>query len=531
MVTGVFFALLLVIGLCLVGDYGVTNDEDAQRDIGLTSVRYVAELFAPAFVKTHPDLLNPSYVLSTFKDRDYGVAFEMPVAWADQALGFKSSREMLIFRHFCTFLVCVGGVAGLYCLAKRRFRSWPIGLVGALMLVLSPRLFGEMFYNSKDAVFLAAFAIATNTVVAFVKQPDWRRAGWSALACALAIDVRLMAVLLPAAATGLVGLRVAHGAYPWRRVAGRLAGYLGLLGVLVVLFWPYLWENPPHNFYLALHDMARFPRWNGTMLYAGELVPGSRLPWHYGSVWIGITTPILYLLGFLAGGFLILKQALRRGWRLFATDDEWQDLLFLGLALAPLVVVVALRSVLYDGWRQLYFVYGPLLLVSLRGLVALGSWRPRWWQVRWRQLSYAALGGTFLAMAGQIRAMHPLQNTYFNALAGRHVESRFEIDYWTGSYRKGLEWILAHDRRPHIRVAGRMGLAVGRNISILPEAARNRLKEVAEIPAADYFVSSYFADAVRAPAGMVDAVPAYTLRVGGQRVLVVYARLRPKLAE
>ncbi|RZL14199.1 MAG: hypothetical protein EOO62_06110, partial [Hymenobacter sp.] len=452
-VVGVFFALLLSVGLCLVGDYGVTNDEETQRNIGLTSVRYVAELFAPTFVKTHRDLQNPEFVLRTFNDRDYGVAFELPVAWADQVLGFKSSREVLLFRHLCTFLVCVGGVAGIYCLAKRRFRSWQLGLVGALMLVLSPRLFGEMFYNSKDAVFLAAFALATNTVVAFVKQPDWRRAGGSALACALAIDVRLMAVLLPAAATGLVLWRAAHGAYPGRRVVGRLAGYLGLLGALVVLFWPYLWENPPHNFYMALHDMARFPRWNGTMLYAGEVVRGNQLPWHYGAVWIGITTPILYLIGFSAGAFLMLKQALRRGWRLFATDAEWQDLLFLGLTLAPLLVVVVLRSVLYDGWRQLYFVYGPLLLVSLRGLVALSRWRPRRprWRVRVRQLGYAALGGTFLAMAGQIGAMHPLQNTYFNALAGRHVESRFEIDYWTGSYRQGLAWIVAHDRRPHLR--------------------------------------------------------------------------------
>jgi hypothetical protein len=37
--------------------------------------------------------------------------------------------------------------------------------------------------------------------------------------------------------------------------------------------------------------------------------------------------------------------------------------------------------VLYDGWRQLYFIYLVLLLV-LRGLVAAWRWRPPWSALR-----------------------------------------------------------------------------------------------------------------------------------------------------
>jgi hypothetical protein len=90
-------------------------------------------------------------------------------------------------------------VAALYQLARRRFGDWRLGLLGALLLVLSPRLFAEFFYNDKDVVFMAFFVIATNTSVAFVARPSWRRAAWHALACAFAIDARIMGVLLPIA--------------------------------------------------------------------------------------------------------------------------------------------------------------------------------------------------------------------------------------------------------------------------------------------------------------------------------------------
>ena len=51
--------------------------------------------------------------------------------------------------------------------------------------------------------------------------------------------------------------------------------------------------------------MSRFPH-NSEMLYLGKLIPDSLPPWHYVLVWIGVTTPILYLVGFLAGLIAIL---------------------------------------------------------------------------------------------------------------------------------------------------------------------------------------------------------------------------------
>jgi uncharacterized membrane protein len=489
LLVGIFFGGLLLLGLLLVRDYGISIDERQDRRTGMVSLRYVSEKVWPSFVANHADFANNRESLKDYMDRDYGVSFQLPVTWLEQVLDLESWQHAYWLRHLCTFLVSLGGVAALYQLARRRFGDWRLGLLGALLLVLSPRLFAEFFYNDKDVVFMAFFVIATNTSVAFVARPSWRRAAWHALACAFAIDARIMGVLLPIATLALVGLQAAHGAYSQRgpQTARQVGGYLLLLMGLVVLLWPYLWAAPLTNFGIAFKNMSHF-RWGGMVLYRGELVFADQLPWHYAPVWIGITTPLLYLAGFGVGAALILRQLVRRGWRLYATEAEWQDLFFLGLVLAPLLAVIGLHSVLYDGWRQVYFVYPALLLVALRGLVAVGRWQP--WAA-WRRLCYGVLVLVLLTTAGQMVLLHPLQNVYFNALAGKDIELHYEVDYWQLAYYPGLQWIMKHDNRPHIVVAAQWGPIIEADSWLLPSADRDRIEITADPAKADYYVCTH----------------------------------------
>ena len=519
---GLFFAGLLLLGLALVRDYGFSIDELQDRKTGMVSLKYVSQLVHPAFIEHHADFANYGEVLAEYPDRDYGVAYQLPVSWLEQILNLPGWREAYWLRHLCTFLVSLAGVGALYQLARRRFHDWRLGLLGATLLVLSPRLFAESFYNDKDLVFLALFAIATNTTVAFVRRPTWRGALGHALACALAIDARIMGVLLPVATLGLLGLQAAHGAYRGghRRLWAQVLAWAALLPVLVVALWPYLWAAPWSNFTQAFVNMSRF-RWDGIVLYRGELTSALHLPWHYAPTWIGITTPPLYLAGFGLGVVLIIRQLLRRGWRLYATAEEWQDLLFLSLAGAPVAAVICLHSVLYDGWRQLYFIYPALLLVALRGLVAVGRWWPTAgaWGRRWPRLGYGLLGLSLLGTAGQMAAMHPLQNTYFNALAGPNVETRYDVDYWLLSYNQGLRWILAHDDRPTIRVSAQQPPILEANRWLLSNADQSRLRVVDEPQQADYFLTTYRYHPQAYPEYPVEA---HALRADGRRVLSIF---------
>ena len=522
---------LLAVGLLLVRDYGMSYDAGQSRVIGLTSLRYVAERIKPDFL-TQPSQRTQFEAAKTplpeFVDRDYGVGYELPVTLLERGLGLTDTRAIYLLRHLCTFLVCWLGVLALYGLGRRRYDDWRLGLAAAGLLVLSPRLFGEFFYNDKDAVFMALSTVATLSTVRFVERPTAGRAAVHALACALALNVRLMAVLWPLATLALLAWRGAWGEYRGqpalapRRLAAALALYGLALPALTVALWPYLWAAPWTNFQQAFDNMQHF-RWNGTVLYRGEMVSSVHLPWHYAPTWLALTTPLPQLTLIGLGLSVVGRQLLRRGWRLYAAGSrEWQDLLFLGLGLGPLVAIIVFKSTLYDGWRQLYFVYPSLLLLGLRGLTAAWGWlreRPRW-QGR---LVGGALGLALLSAAGQLVWLHPFQSLYFNALAGPDVSRRYEQDYWGISYGAGLRWVLAHDERPQLRIYTEpyMWTPMQLNYELLPAELRTRIKLAGVPEDADYFLTTY-----RYHPGPYDQpAEASTVQAGRRRVLSIF-RLR-----
>jgi len=531
-----FFGCFFLLGLTITRDYGLQSDDELQRMTGEISLLYVFRQL-PTAVQQH---LLPAHAaalirqksnlqLHTYHDRDYGVAFELPAAVLEQLLRLNDTRQKFLLRHYLVFLVCFGGVVAFYKLTEQRFGSWRVGLLGALWLILSPRQFADSFYNSKDAVFMALFTMAATTAVYWLRRPTWRRALLHAVACAIAIDVRLMAVLVPAATIGLAALRVASDEYvAWRRTAASAGFYIAALLLLVIIGWPFLWEAPIPNFLAAWHAMSHF-RAYGELLYGGQLVSLRALPWHYVPRWITLTEPIEYLVLYLIGLIVIVASQLRKRSLVFVAQ-EWQDLLFLGLSIAPVIAVVSLHAVLYHGWRQLYFLHPMLLLVALRGLVALWQ-RPlapaRPWRI-WRPALALIVAASLGMTATQMVRLHPLQNVYFNALSPKPVEKYYETDYWLLSLRPALEWIAQHDARSHIRVsttfdrAGKgysfPGYMLLENWLILPPAIQNRLALVEYKTPADYvIILPHFHQ------GPVPYTrPVYRLQAGSAHLLSIY---------
>ena len=484
----VFFALIFVLGLGIYRDYGLSIDENQSRDNGMITLKYVGQMVAPAWIVNDHDFDKYNVPLAQYYDRDYGVAFETPVCLAERLLGYNDGGDKFLFRHLCTFLVCFGGLVAVFQLAKRRFRDWRLGLLAALWLLLSPRLFAEFFYNDKDAVFMALFAIGTNTGVRLLLRPTVSRAVWHAIICAITIDVRIMGVLLPMVTVAFLVWRAVRGEARWNRMAGLSGLYLLVLAGTVVALWPYLWLAPFDNFAAAFKKMSTF-RWGGVVLYFGNFVAATDLPWHYTLVWIGITTPLLYVATGLLGLGLAMKNLLQQRWRLWHNDDGMQDILFLALAVGPLVAVIALHSVLYDGWRQVYFVYPAFLLLGIRGWTAAAQWRPRWpW---WPRAVYTLTALSLLTTAAQMVHDHPLQNVYFNQLAGSNVGTQFELDYWGLGFRQDVEYIATHDDRPTVKIYAKSPSSADFNRLMLPQYQRDRLLFVENVDSADYFVTNY----------------------------------------
>ena len=525
-----FFGLLAVLGVALTRDYGMSWDEPADRLNAFVSAKYVALRLAPALVRHQPRLADIP-ALAHYHDADHGVLFMLPLVVLEALWPGADPAEWAYRRHLLGFLLFGAGVWAVYRLGAARLGSWRWGLVGAGLLVLSPRLFAEAFYNYKDVVFLSLFALAVLTLTRLLRRPTAGRALVHALACAAAIDVRSMGVLLPLLTLVFGALEMGYRPVRRRGLVGALALYGLAVPGLVVLGWPYLWENPVGNFAAALRSFGHFAK-SLDVFYLGQFVPIQALPWHYAPVWLLITTPLPYVVLFGAGLMVVGRAGLRAGPRRWLQrTSARRDLLLLAWFFGPLLGVMLLHSALYDGWRHLYFVYPAFVLLAVQGGRAVwqawqqgehgaGRWQPRA-VAAGLLLVGLALGTT--RVVWRMVAEHPFQYAYFSGLPGPVIEQNFERDYWGLSVRQGLEWVLAHDPGTQLTVAmdERTALTLLINWKMLPLAARARLRIVPPAQAA-YYLSIYRWHPGPYPASM--GRPVHTIRVGGVAILTVLQR-------
>jgi hypothetical protein len=496
-----FFVVLLGVGLTIYSSYGMSWDETTQLGLGITNFRYI--------FKGDPALLS-------MRDRWYGPLFEVFLVVV-QSRG--NDAQVFLSRHLLNFLTFYAGCVGFYFLCKRFSRSGWMALVGSACLVLSPRVFANAFYNSKDIPFLVLYVYSLFSLVWFLDRPSPGRGLVHALICAALIAVRLPGVILPALTLLGLGIEVICKRTGWKIAAPSFALYLVAAVGGCVLAWPALWQDPLHGFLEAFRFMSHFPHAT-TMLYLGQHISSLSLPWHYVPVWIGVTTPLVYLAGFACGVAVITWRLVKALGARFSVERR-DELLVVGALLGPLLAVIGLGSVLYDGWRQMLFIYPAFLLVMLKGMQAVHAWLVEHLPKRTAVvLGVGILAAGMLPVAAWMVANHPYQNVYFNALAGKDmitVQQRFMLDYWGLSYRQGIEALLAQDPAAKINVV--METEAGqRTLAILPPAEAARVHVVHDLKDADYFIGNYYLTTGAYP--FKDEV--FAVHVGNARILSVF---------
>jgi hypothetical protein len=433
---------LILIGSLIYKDYGISVDEPQQREIGKTSLNFIAHFFhISSLIDANEIHANAESVFSTQRDRDYGVIFELPAEFLVKILGLQE-ENIYYFRHFINYILFSVSVICFYYLLLHRYQKASLALLGVLFLVLSPRIFGDAFYNTKDLAFLSFIVIASYTLVRYLANPNTVNCIWHAIATACAVDVRIMGAMV----IGLTCVGLFAQFYVKEKSFSiflkQVIAYIALTCIFVFIFWPWLWTDPIGHFLEAFKNMSKF-RTNLNMLYFGDMVWSGNLPWHYVPTWIFITTPLLYLALFFIGIF-----AVPFGNNKSLVNEKIQDYLFLTLFFLPIILVIALNSVIYNGWRHLYFVYPSLIYLSIRGYSYLSTLiRQRALLNTLKIIVLCSLGSTTFWMIKD----HPYQYLYFNALPKDWVRN-FDVDYWGVAYKNSLEKILANSSAEKISI-------------------------------------------------------------------------------
>ena len=497
----------------------------------------VSANFASEYLRGTRSFPESNIDIHQYDDRDYGVAFELVLLAVERFTGVTDPRDLYIQRHRLTFGFCWLGLVAFYALLRRIHGHWRIALAGCVLFAVTPRLLAHSFYNSKDMAAVVFTIFALYTMVRFVERPSLKWAVAHGISTAAAIATRMALVYLPVIT--LIGLAITSfslmtkpnrsGQEQLWRIGGfaTLSAllYLFVTAIVVIPIWPYLWERPLHRFIEIFRLMSQY-WWVSEVLFRGEYESTVELPKIYLPVWMAITIPIPHLLLFFAGIVHLWTRLARQRTGLWTLPLERAQFLFLLALIVPIFAVVVLGSVLYDGWRHLYFIYPPFLCLAVYGLA--GLWRgeglfgripPRFRTAALVAVVAAGLLGPFSFIVRN----HPHQFVYFNALARRPVFGQYEMDYWGLANRDGLEHILATDPDESIPVA--VSSPPGEhNLLILPARDRARIRIVPK-EEARYFLAHYrwrdtYENLIAGTFPYCDEV--FSVRVEGSRLCSVF---------
>ncbi len=453
-------ALFLLVGVQALDDYLVAVDAVNQRAIGMAALDYLAGEGERAFNRLH-------YA----PDRYYGASFEASLILVERILGLDDGRDVFLSRHLLSHLAFLTGGVFCYLLVLRLFGSRALALTAMALFLLHPRIYAHSFYDSKDVPFLAAFMIAL-----YLAHRAFRRDTLGAfLLCGagvgLLINLRVMGVILFAAVLAMraLDLLTAEGAEERRRAL--LTGAAFALAAILVhhALSPILWTDPAGRFAELIQFSSNHPQ-PGAELFRGEwrYTPDGP-PFDYVPVWIAITTPPAVLALAAAGAIALAWRGARRPRDLPRVGPLRFGLLLVAIPTVTAVTVAALENNVYDGWRQLYFLYAPLLLLAVFGLYGMTRARHGRWP---RVAAYALAGGAITVTVVSLARTHPNGDASFTFLTDRATPERLASRYWlSGQSMVYVEGIIRDHPSGRLFIALRDGQRVS---AILPPDERER---------------------------------------------------------
>ena len=438
---GLLFAGLAVFVAVGWRDHGRTFDEWMQDDYGQRVLQFYLTLGRDrSFMDMGDNIHMP----------EHGPAYEAFVALIQHWTG-----EIWNTRSIVGGVVGVLGIAFIALCGKEIAGPWG-AFTAAAGLAFYPRYTGAIFTNSKDVPFTAAMVLTLWLVLRMMRR--WTGAGrrfevldyaavGASIGVAAAIRVNGLAWF---ALLGLLALFywVRHGRElrTWSAVRDQLSAQFGAGLVIasscylfMTLTWPFLVVQPTTGLLDSIKMMANYD-WNNTVLFGGEQVSATALPWSYAPTWLIIGSPLpVVFLSLAAIGVGI--WAFRRNVQIPAAY-----LMCAAYALIPLFLVIFMRSTLYNGLRQFLYIVPGFILVASGLLIYVVR--------RLMAMNRRKLAGVLVAVAvlGQVEAfvgsaeIYPYEYAYFNPLVGGYAEAhhRYEGDYWNSCATAAARWLGQH---------------------------------------------------------------------------------------
>lgn len=324
------------------------------------------------------------------------------------------------------------------------FGDWRYGLVTLILLIFLPRLFGEMFNNPKDIPFGGAYVMAIYYIIKLlIEFPTISRniIIKTALAIGITATIRVGGFLLFFYLILFLGIKILINSNLKEELFSNFNFVksnfyklfaLFLLGYFIcIILWPSALISPLNVPYDAFTVFSKFPVTVRT-LFDGKWIQSNEVPPFYIVKYFLISNPEIIFIGLFSGLFLLKKH--------FSKEQKLHLGLLLFSSLFPISIIIYKKSSLYNGWRQEYFTFMPLVIIS--GIF----WSHLLFKIKNNILSYIFKILFILLLSLPIYFVinnFPHFYVYFNTLSGGIDKNygKYEMDYYGHSVNEATFWI------------------------------------------------------------------------------------------
>jgi len=438
-ITLIFF-YIFIIGLVLINlvSFGIHIEEKFHRSNGFYWLSYISDKFGYEILRSISDekLKNIyDYTLSPVNYfRQWGIVLDVPFSLIEIIFSLENIEKIYYIKHFISFLIFLLSSFFFYKILIKRFNNNIFSLVGLIIYISTPRIFGDSFLY-KDVLFLSFFTISLYYLIKLVDKNSLKNLIKFSLFSSLSINLKIFGLGLLLTYIFLL-LLICLKNKELKIFIKNIFKVFILILILTYCFWPFLWEKPFENF-IDLFVMLKRDLVKIRILFNDEYIFNKYLPSFYLPLWILISTPFLMILPSLIGFFFYSTRIIKRFFNIKEESyffDLWRskkeniDFIFLFIFINFFLFLIILNAPLYNGWRLVYFlnIFIVYFIIYLADII----YKKLKNKIK-KILVFLYCGLFIIALNNAINILiyHPYQSLYFNYFLSDKLKNSFEGDY------------------------------------------------------------------------------------------------------
>jgi hypothetical protein len=435
--TVLFFTVILIFGLCIMPQVGESFDEKEEQRILKMNIKEYAAIFGENNDVVQYFDENGIPYISLNEEQDHGLA---PYYLFAPLLSLESVSENVLSNawHLYTFILFFVGGVFFFKLCNKLFNK-KVAYLGTMLYFFMPRLFIDGMYNNKDCILLSLCTITLYFGYNLIKNPNIKDATLLAIFGAFASNIKISGFFI----LGIIGIMYIFNIIGKNNWSLKKFG-IGCLTVIVfiliyLLITPAIWGhgfNIVNFFQYCLGRSIQFDH-DVDVLFDGKIFNSSNpLPWYYIPKMMVLTIPIVSTILVLSSIIVTIFDIARDIKNKKKNINSLFYVLNLLIYIVPIIIAGIKKPILYNGWRHLYFLYVPYMIMAMYGLNFYANNKIKFI----KKTSSIVVIVIALYYISIIYNNGSLSIAYFNQLAGANAQNRYQLNYY-GSAMKKVEKI------------------------------------------------------------------------------------------